>query len=153
MWWNEENEWFSKGYLSDGYIQYYSPYTAYTDAVFVTHFYTREDRQESKQHSSFNVSKRISLFFIVTVGWDVVCIDLRQWRDHCPSPSWYMNEYGETVKWYWQKKTEGLFATLTATNPTWNALEVNPGLSNKMPAANHLICCTVWGQTCLWLTL
>jgi hypothetical protein len=60
---------------------------------------------------------------------------------HCPSPRWYISEYGATVELYWQGKKEGIGEkpapvppTLYTTNPTWTDLGANTGVRGDSTA-------------------
>jgi hypothetical protein len=48
----------------------------------------------------------ITFFNFCDGKWEVA-LSLCGTAAYCPSPRWYMCEYGATVGWYWQGKTEG----------------------------------------------
>jgi hypothetical protein len=58
--------------------------------------------------------------------------------------SWWMNEYGVPVEWYWQGTNKRVrrkplpIVTLPTTSPTWTSLSMNTGLRGEKPATNCL---------------
>jgi hypothetical protein len=85
----------------------------------------------------------------VTVSCSELSVELRSLKALRPSSRWYMNEYGRTVEWYWQKnkrtqKKPCPSATLSSINTT--ALGKKPVLCKDKPTANR-----VSYDTALWI--
>jgi hypothetical protein len=61
------------------------------------------------------------------------------------------DDYGATVEWYWQGKTEEPgdetcpSVTLSTTNPTWTDLSANPGLRGETPTNEDGL--SNWGES------